>query len=106
MRLFEVARPLYQSSLQEWLPKINNLQQQETIAILNMPRTINWKTLKQAYEFQPENYEQLLSMKGVGPATVRGLALVAELVYGEKPSWEDPVKYSFAYGGKQRSLLG
>jgi hypothetical protein len=31
---------------------------------------------------------------------VRGLALVAELVYGEKPSWEDPVKFSFAYGGK------
>jgi hypothetical protein len=25
---------------------------------------------------------------------------VAELVYGEKPSWEDPVKFSFAYGGK------
>ena len=39
-------------------------------------------------------------MKGVGPATVRGLALVAELVYGEKLSWNDPVKYSFAYGGK------
>ena len=28
------------------------------------------------------------------------LALVAELVYGEEPSWEDPVKFSFAYGGK------
>jgi len=28
------------------------------------------------------------------------LALVAELMYGEKPSWEDPVKFSFAYGGK------
>jgi hypothetical protein len=39
-------------------------------------------------------------MRGVGPATVRGLALIAELVYGEKPSWTDPVKYSFAYGGK------
>jgi hypothetical protein len=36
----------------------------------------------------------------VGPATVRGLALVSELVYGDAPSWEDPVKFSFAYGGK------
>jgi len=36
----------------------------------------------------------------MGPATIRGLALVAELIYGEKPSWKDPVKYSFAYGGK------
>lgn len=36
----------------------------------------------------------------MGPATVRGLALVAELIYGEEPSWEDPVKFSYAYGGK------
>ncbi|MEM4505559.1 MAG: DUF763 domain-containing protein, partial [Candidatus Bathyarchaeia archaeon] len=40
------------------------------------------------------------SFKGVGAATVRGLALIAELIYGEKPSWRDPVKFSFAYGGK------
>jgi hypothetical protein len=26
--------------------------------------------------------------------------LIGELIYGEKPSWKDPVKYSFAYGGK------
>ena len=31
---------------------------------------------------------------------MRGLALISELIYGEKPSWKDPVKYSFAYGGK------
>ena len=65
-----------------------------------MPRNINWDTLSRVYEFQPSNYEELLSVKGVGPATVRGLALVAELIYGEAPSWEDPVKFSFAYGGK------
>ena len=65
-----------------------------------MPRNINWDTLSHLYEFQPQNYEEFLSFKGVGPATVRGLALVAELVYGEEPSWDDPVKFSFAYGGK------
>jgi len=99
MRLFEAARPLQQKSLKEWLPQ-GNANQQQGIALLQMPRNINWKRLKQVYEFQPKNYEELLSVKGVGPATVRGLALVAELVYGEKPSWQDPVKYSFAYGGK------
>jgi hypothetical protein len=72
----------------------------QTQTTLNMPRNINWDTLARVYEFQPQNYEELLSVKGVGPATVRGLALVAELVYGESPSWEDPVKFSFAYGGK------
>jgi len=97
MRLFEEARPLQQKSLREWLPQDSS---QQPIAVLQMPRNTNWKMLKQVYEFQPKNYEELLSIKGVGPATVRGLALVSELVYGEKPSWEDPVKYSFAYGGK------
>jgi hypothetical protein len=97
-RLFEAARPLQQKSLREWLPQSSS--QQQGMAVLQMPRGINWKKLKQVYEFQPKNYEELLSVKGVGPATVRGLALVAELVYGEKPSWQDPVKYSFAYGGK------
>ncbi len=86
-----------QKSLQDWLPTTANAQK---ITILNMPRNINWKALCEAYETQPSNYEELLSIKGVGPATVRGLALIAELVYGEKPSWNDPVKYSFAYGGK------
>ena len=57
-------------------------------------------SVRRVYEFQPRNYEELLSVKGVGPATVRGLALVAELIYGEKASWADPVKFSFAYGGK------
>ncbi len=87
-----------QKTLQHWLPAANPTTQQLTT--LSMPRNINWKALSQAYETQPENYEQLLSIQGVGPATVRGLALIAELVYGEKPSWQDPVKYSFAYGGK------
>jgi len=32
----------------------------------------------------------------LGPATVRALALIAELIYGAKPSWQDPVKFSFA----------
>jgi uncharacterized protein len=93
------SKPPNQASLQTWLPKTSDpwLQTQST---LNMPRNINWDTLARVYEFQPSNYEELLSVKGVGPATVRGLALVAELVYGEEPSWEDPVKFSFSFGGK------
>ena len=39
-------------------------------------------------------------MKGVGSNTVRALALISDLIYGEKPSWQDPVKYSFTVGGK------
>jgi hypothetical protein len=68
--------------------------------VLVMPATINWKAMRAAYEFQPRNYEEFVSLPGIGPSTVRGLALVAELVYGERPSWRDPVRFSFAFGGK------
>jgi len=100
IKLIQVnSKPVDQTSLQSWMPK-NDDPWQQTLTHLNMPRNINWDTLSRVYEFQPRNYEELLSVRGVGPATVRGLALVAELVYGEKPSWNDPVKYSFAFGGK------
>lgn len=60
-----------------------------------------WKRIMlKAYEKQPENFEKLLGMRGVGPKTVRALALVSELVYGAKVSYRDPVKFSFAHGGK------
>ena len=101
MRMIMSIRPAYQKSLQEWLPKTADTTWKEyPIDVLSMPRNINWKALREVYEFQPRNYEELLGFKGIGPATVRGLALIAELIYGEKPSWKDSVKYSFAYGGK------
>ncbi|MCQ8893000.1 MAG: DUF763 domain-containing protein, partial [Candidatus Methanosuratincola sp.] len=65
-----------------------------------MPWNINWKAMERAYNSQPKNYEELLGLEGIGPSTVKGLALVSELIYGEAPSWKDPVKYSFAFGGK------
>jgi len=65
-----------------------------------LPRRVNWDALVEAYDTQPANYEQFLAIRGIGPATVRALALVAELIYGEPASWRDPVKYSFAFGGK------
>lgn len=59
-----------------------------------------WKVLKKAYELQPDNYEDLVSLKGMGPKKIRALAMVSDLVYGAESSWEDPVKYSFTHGGK------
>ena len=49
---------------------------------------------------KPKNYEALVALEGVGPKTVRALALVGEVIYGAKPSYEDPARYSFAHGGK------
>jgi hypothetical protein len=101
IRMFESIRPKAQTSLSDWLPENQrNSQAKYPFDFLKMPRNINWKTLQNVYEFQPQDYEGLLGFKGVGPATIRGLALVAEIIYGESPSKRDPVKYSFAYGGK------
>lgn len=58
------------------------------------------KILARLTETKPKTYEQLLATEGVGPKTIRALALVAEIIYGAAPSYEDPARYSFAHGGK------
>jgi len=65
-----------------------------------MPRKINWKTMDELYDTRPTNYEHLISLNGVGPSTVRALALISEIIYGNRASWRDPVKYNYAHGGK------
>ena len=58
------------------------------------------KTLNRLYDLKPSSYEQVLAVEGVGPATVRAFALVSEVVYNVRTSRRDPVRYSFAHGGK------
>ncbi len=50
---------------------------------------------------------EALAIKGVGANTIRALALVADLIYGYRPSNTDPVthpidpfRYAYAHGGK------
>lgn len=63
------------------------------------PNYLN-KILHQLYEKPPQSYEGLLEQPGVGPSTLRALAMVAEVTHGARPSFEDPVRYAFAHGGK------
>lgn len=58
------------------------------------------KIINRLNEIQPKSYEDFLATEGVGPKTVRALALVSEVIYGAAPSYEDPARYSFAHGGK------
>ena len=100
-RMLSSIQRTEQRTLVDWIPASNDSDEMRCMQkFLSMPVRINWKAVSRAYEFQPRNYEELIGIRGIGPATVRGLALISEIIYGEEPSWRDPVKYSFAYGGK------
>lgn len=58
------------------------------------------KAFLTSYQRQPEDFETLLSLKGVGPKTIRALSLISELIHGVKPSFRDPARFAFAHGGK------
>src|SRR3954452_18887657 len=63
------------------------------------PRYLD-RILLKTYERPPRDFEELLGVHGLGPKTLRALALVAELVYGSSASTRDPARYAFAHGGK------
>ena len=96
---FLSLRPIFQKTLDGWV-KSNVTRESHAIHVLKMPRYIDWNALRTAYETQPRNYEELVAIRGIGPATVRALALISEMIYGTPANWIDPVKYSFAVGGK------
>lgn len=98
-RIVLSLKPKNQTTLDKWT-KQNIFEGNYNIDFLYMPWNINWKALEKAYEFHPKNYEELLNVKGIGQSTIRGLAFVSEIIYGQSPSWKDPVKFSFGYGGK------
>jgi hypothetical protein len=88
--------------LDNWITKENNknIDGQQYEEYYEMPRRLDWEAFKKSYDVRPQNYEQLISIPGIGPAAVRALSLIGELIYGTKASWQDPVKYNFAHGGK------
>jgi len=55
---------------------------------------------EKSYLNPPEDFAGLLETPGVGARGVRALSLIAELVYGNAPSYRDPARFAFAHGGK------
>lgn len=84
------------------IKKIQNLELTErhhiTAADVDPKRL--YRILAKTYESQPEDFERLLGIKGVGPKTIRALSLISVLIYGTPPSYRDPARFSFAHGGK------
>jgi len=67
---------------------------------LGVPRRVDWKAIEYAYNLQPERFEDLILVRGVGKGAVRALALIADLIYNAEYDRQDPAKYCFAVGGK------
>jgi uncharacterized protein len=65
-----------------------------------MPSRPDWKLFRKTYDIQPQNYEDIISIPGIGPASVRALSLIDKIIFGTKASWQDPVKFNFAHGSK------
>jgi hypothetical protein len=69
---------------------------------LKIPRKLNLEALGIAHELKCQNFEEFLGVKGIGPATIRGLAYISKLIYGNSMSFEDPIRYTFAFGTKAK----
>ncbi len=97
-RMFESIKPYGQTTLLHWTDGPDEVPQLPSYKVI--PRRMDWNAVRRAYETQPTNYEDLVGIHGIGPATIRGLSLISELIYGSPPSWADPVRMTFAFGGK------
>jgi hypothetical protein len=49
-------------------------------------------TLVRAHERHPQDFETLLGLPNVGPATIRSLSLLAEIIFQAPPSHRDPTQ--------------
>jgi len=48
-----------------------------------------------AREKKPATFEELLLLRGIGPATIRGLSAIASVFYNAHPSFEDPLTHTW-----------
>ena len=97
----ELAGQPWQQTLRviERLPELL-LPRRHAVSLADInPRYLN-KILLRTYERAPKDFEGLLSIEGVGPRTLRALALASELIYGTPASTRDPARFAFAHGGK------
>lgn len=66
---------------------------------IEIPKSVK-KKLELIQKINPSDFKELIMIKGVGPETIRALSLISYLIYGNPVSFEDPLLFSFAHGGK------
>jgi hypothetical protein len=83
-----------------WPPTLRMPARHALLPEIDVASTYLDKILLKTYERAPANFEALLGIEGVGPKTLRALALASELLHGTAASMRDPARFSFAHGGK------
>jgi len=75
---------------------------------LDVDRNRLKRILARAHEQDPRDFESLLGFQGVGPATVRSLALLAEIIFQAPPARREPTMSKLADGdlGEDATLAG
>ena len=58
--------------------------------------------LRRAHEQHPQDFETLLGLPDVGPATIRSLSLLAEIIFQAPPSHRDPTQTPERSAGGRR----
>ena len=53
-----------------------------------------------AYNRDIEKFEDLVDLRGVGPRTLKALAMASEVIHGDATRFDDPARFAFAVGGK------
>jgi uncharacterized protein len=82
------------------VPTLEMPRRHELLPELDVATPYLEKILLKTYERAPADFESLLGIEGVGPKTLRALALASDLVHGTAASMRDPARFSFAHGGK------
>ncbi|MGB7054201.1 MAG: DUF763 domain-containing protein [bacterium] len=95
----EIAKERPEKIIKE-TEKILKMPSRHPVLKLDISSKYFHKILLRTYGKAPGSFESLISIPGVGPKTLRALALIGELLYGASPSFRDPARYSFAHGGK------
>jgi hypothetical protein len=94
-----LSRPSVQGSLFQRGPHLSMPAHHDVLPEDIVPRRLG-ATLAAAADRGPEDFPELLLLPGVGPRTVRALAMAAELVHGAPCRFTDPARFSLAHGGK------
>ncbi|MEM5824634.1 MAG: DUF763 domain-containing protein [Candidatus Aenigmatarchaeota archaeon] len=78
--------------------KMENFEIVKLPYYFKIPKKIDKKALEIAKN--AENFEDILKIRGIGKDTIRGLAYIANIIFGTRISWKDPIKFTYAHGTK------